>query len=423
MSIVHFSTEVTGGAGAYAVSIHKTVLSLGMTSVLATRDSTEIEGAITVKPMTKWDRFFLARRRTLLEALGVIDSKYATFGIEKSSVSADDIQRALATKQPRAFVFYWVSRFITFQCMHELRQAYPRIPFALICLDEGYLGGGCHYSWGCHGYEGACSNCPSTSSPIIKRRIARELRARETLLPHINPIVIYPTTNILRMGRQSTILRTLRSVTIPLGAISDSEGALHQGVQEPMAASEQPKRRRLVLLIRSSREYRKGCDLFVDALQLLHEMLPNLRNLMEVVTIGDAMLKTNEIDHFVHHTHMGVVPRSELMAIYRRVDALLVTSREDTGPIMINECVALGRFVISTPVGVANDLITSAKVGILLDDFTSSALALGIKRFIELNQRTSTELTDDRVAQKMNPQLTFEGFTEQLLSTLGVECS
>lgn len=412
MSIIHFSTELSGGAGAFAKSVHLAMQRLGHTSFIVTRESNSLSNSAIIKPLTRLERSLRSRRLGLLHRLGLIENKYALFGIENARIDCSDILKSLDNMRPTALVFYWVSYFINFKCIAEFRRAYPGIPILFVCLDEGFLGGGCHYSWGCHGYEEACINCPSTSLRLRQRKVRIEMRERIREIRSINPIVLYPTTAMARMGERSAILKQLRSKMIPLGAVSKQEQdqcLAHVGDESEECGAIKQK---LTILIRSSSEYRKGSDLFVGAIKFLAVGIPNIRSQLRVVSIGDATLENSEIGNYVDHEFMGIVQRSQLMEIYRKIDTLVVTSREDAGPLMINECVALGKFVISTPVGVANDLLADARRGIVVSDFTSEAICAALKSYYSQSREAVT------TAELERNLLTFEGYVGAMLGTI-----
>jgi hypothetical protein len=119
------------------------------------------------------------------------------------------------------------------------------------------------------------------------------------LLSAINPIVIYPTTNIQLMGKKSAVLKNTRSLVIPLGAISNKELNLATDLGYRERSDRNFKKEEITLLVRSSSEYRKGCDLFVSAITVLSERMPNIRARLKVISIGDETLTTAHIDKYV----------------------------------------------------------------------------------------------------------------------------
>lgn len=418
MSVVHFATELSGGAGGFVSNIHIAMQDLGLPSFIITRERNDLKNSVTIKPLTRVAGSLRARWLTILGKLGVINTSYAMFGIERSPVGLSDIQHALGSSTPTAFIFYWVSYFVNFETILKLRQVYPKIPFAFVCLDEAFLTGGCHYSCACLGYQEACNNCPATSSTRIKERIEQGFRQRQALVSAINPIVIYPTTNIQQMGKKSAVLKNTRSSVIPLGAISNRELSLATDPLYRERSGRKDKKEKITLLVRSSSEYRKGCDLFVSAIKIMSEKTPDLRARLEVISIGDETLTNAQIDKYVNHVAMGYVQREELMSIYHNVDAFIVTSREDGGPLMINECVALGIFVISTPIGVANDLITEKQNGLITRDISSDAISDALIAFLDNYKTTRSEMGHVYELQTCRSSLTFEGYIRSMMDVI-----
>lgn len=418
MTVVHFATELSGGAGSFVRHLHIAMQDLGLSSLVFTRERSDLRGVVTIKHITRIAGSLRARWLTTLGKLGLINSSYAMFGIEKSPVGLSDIQHAIGSQTPTAFIFYWISYFVNFETIFQLRQAYPKTPFVFVCTDEAFLTGGCHYSYGCLGYQKSCSNCPATSLTRLKNRIEQGFLQRQALISTINPIVIYPSTNIQQMGKKSAVFKKIRSEVIPLGAISNKELRLATNPSHREHLYQKNKKEKITLLIRSSSEYRKGCDLFASALQTTTEKMPDLRTRLKVISIGDEALMHAQIDKYVEHIAMGYVKREELMSIYHEVDAFIVTSREDGGPLMINECVALGIFVISTPIGVANDLIIEKKNGLITPNISSEAISDCLITLLSDYKTTCIDRIDVPASQMHRSALTFEGYIQTMMKTI-----
>jgi glycosyltransferase involved in cell wall biosynthesis len=417
MSIVHFATELSGGAGSFVRNIHIAMQDLGLTSLLLTRERNDLRDSVTIKPITLIAGSLRARWLTILGKLGLINNSYLMFGIEKSPVGLFDIQHAIGSQTPTAFIFYWISYFVNFETILQLRQAYPKTPFVFVCTDEAFFTGGCHYSYGCLGYQKSCSNCPATSLTRLKNKIEQGFRRRQALVSAINPIVIYPTTNMQQTGKKSAILKNTRSSLIPLGAVSSRELSL---ATDPVyrEGSGSKDKKKVTLLVRSSSEYRKGCDLFVAAIKTMSERIPDLSERLEIISIGDETLTIAQIDKYVNHVAMGYVQRKELMFIYQNSDVFIMTSREDAGPLMINECVALGIFVISTPIGVANDLIMERGYGLITRDVSSDAICEALIAFLDNYKMFRSGMRPVSESQMRRSALTFEGYIRTMMDVI-----
>lgn len=418
MSIVHFATELSGGAGGFVRNIHIAMQNMGLSSFILTREKNDLRDSVTIKPLTRVAGSLRARWLTILGRLGLINTSYAMFGIERSPVGLCDIQQALGSQTPTAFIFYWVSYFVNFETITKLRQAYPNLPFIFVCLDDAFLTGGCHFLNSCLGYQKTCNNCPAASSTCIKNKIEQGFLQRQALVSAINPIVIYPTTYIQQTGKKSAVLKNTRSSLIPLGAISNRELILATDTLYRDRSGGQDKNEKVTLLVRSSSEYRKGCDLFVAAIKAMSERILDLSERLEIISIGDETLTIAQIDKYVNHVAMGYVQRKELMFIYQKSDAFIMTSREDGGPLMINECVALGLFVISTPIGVANDLIIEMENGLITRDVSSDAICEALVAFLDNYKIIRSEIGHESESQMRRSSLTFEGYIRTMMNVI-----
>lgn len=410
MTIVHFSTELTGGAGMFVRHVHEAMLGMGMDSVVCTREKNDLPGIRTVRPMSRIWATGRARGIGLMESLGIIRRPYALFGMEPTPVVLKEIQHALADKTPRVMIFYWLSYFISFETIRQLQQAFTHASVVLVCLDEALLTGACHYSYGCTGATTGCHTCPGTTSRLLQQRISSQFQTKQHALSNINALLVYPTSTLQQQGSQSLLAQNIRHTVLPLGAISQHEFNIVQQVRKMGVNQSALATKRL--LVRSSSEYRKGCDLFITALQLLQSRRTTLREDLEVISIGDSTLADASINRWVNHSHKGYVDRAELLTTYQQTDALIVTSREDAGPVMINECVALGIFVISTPIGVAPDLLNNIHIGLIANDISAMALAQAMETW--LSQTPAKKSLHE--GSDYPDQLTFEGYTRRLLA-------
>lgn len=420
MTIVHVTTELSGGAGGFVRHLHLAMRGMGLPSMVLTRERNQLVGVVTVKPISRIRGSLRARGLMLLGKLGLIDTAYAMFGIEACPVRVSDIQRTIKEVKPSAFIFYWTSYFVDFETMLGLRQAYPDVPIVLTCTDEAFLTGGCHYAHGCEGYLQSCSQCPATPMEGLRQRISQRFMRRKALIDGIDPIVIYPTSNIQAMGKRSSAMKAARSRIIPLGAISSIE----QSQSKARRALDRVRRQEsgagtLNLLVRSSSEFRKGCDLFVDALRSLNATEPDLASRLKVVSIGDHTLVRAGIERYVQHEARSFVGRDELLSIYNEVDAFIVTSRDDGGPLMTNECVAIGIYVISTPIGIARDLILSERQGSITRDISSEAMAEALRACLRRHELGGLPAGRDEADEDgLGASLTFEGYIRSMAQVL-----
>ena len=92
MSVVHFSTEVSGGAGMLVTNIHKSMLSIGIKSHIITREFANIESCTVIIPLTWWQKKLRALNLKLISLFKIINPKYALFGVQNSPLTLSKIK-------------------------------------------------------------------------------------------------------------------------------------------------------------------------------------------------------------------------------------------------------------------------------------------------------------------------------------------
>ncbi len=121
----------------------------------------------------------------------------------------------------------------------------------------------------------------------------------------------------------------------------------------------------------------KGPDLFVDAVASVHRQRP-----VYILLTGPArgFVKEGLSRHGVPFHHEYLDDYRQIVDCYRALDIYLMTSREEGGPLAVMESMATGTPVVSTPVGMAPDLITDGTSGALVSpDLAESATAIADK--------------------------------------------
>ena len=417
--IVHFSTEISGGAGKFVRNLHSAMLGVGIGSVILTREQNTLDGVITLKRISWTKAFLRSHLMNLLSKLRILKGNYCLFGIENCPAKIADLEQILKNYKVKVFIFYWTSFFIDIHTIQKLKDTFPHVKIVFICLDEIHLTGGCHYSHGCRNMGNSCFDCPGTILAWLKTKIHRNFERKKIIMTEINPTVIYPNSKIKNLGTQLGTLTKANSFILPLGAIFDAESKTYEnqsGKNGNCNKRQNPNKR--TILVRSSSEFRKGCDLFVSALKILKRKARFSTDCIKVISIGDQTLQELGISKYVECHSMGYVDRMTLLELYRDVDALFVCSREDAGPIMINEAVALGLYVLSTPVGVANDLITNNQIGLISQYISAESIAEVLHKYLKtpISKLKSNQLNSNYNASRKF--LTFEGFTYQLLKII-----
>jgi glycosyltransferase involved in cell wall biosynthesis len=117
----------------------------------------------------------------------------------------------------------------------------------------------------------------------------------------------------------------------------------------------------------------KGPDVLVEALVLARARVPELHVLLSGPARG--YVKDGLDRHAIPYVHRQVDRYEDVAALYRPLDAYVVSSRQEGGPKGVLEAMAAGVPLVSTAVGQATDLVRSGENGWLVEVEDAEALA------------------------------------------------
>nr|CAD5958945.1 hypothetical protein NO713_03069 [Planktothrix pseudagardhii] len=126
----------------------------------------------------------------------------------------------------------------------------------------------------------------------------------------------------------------------------------------------------------NSRSDRKGSRLLLEAAKIMVES--GYKPSFLIMGYGWKNLVPVLRDLGCPVTYKVSVPREDVPKYYHQLDLYLITSRIEGGPLTLLEAGACGIPVISTPVGIAPELLTKPGCGKLLSGFESQEIAEAI---------------------------------------------
>ena len=125
----------------------------------------------------------------------------------------------------------------------------------------------------------------------------------------------------------------------------------------------------------------KGPDVFLETMALLKEDHPNLMVLLTGPARGYVKKGLDELG--VAYRHRYFDNYLDIIPYYQALDLYLITSRGEGGPKALLEGWACGVPVVSTRVGMPNDLIQPGENGFLADIADAAGLARHASRLID----------------------------------------
>jgi glycosyltransferase involved in cell wall biosynthesis len=173
------------------------------------------------------------------------------------------------------------------------------------------------------------------------------------------------------------------------------------------------------VIVVASIEPRKGQDVLLAAL----EMLPDrVRGNVQVFLLGRSLdpeyyqrvrASADRVGGVQFLSHMS---HDETTRFVATCDALVCCSRDETGPLVVLEAMALGVPVVSTRVGAMPEIISDGENGLLVDTEDPAALAAALLRLYEDRKLASRVAASGRAL--FSQRLTLDRYGAMMLRVI-----
>jgi len=251
------------------------------------------------------------------------------------------------------------------QALLALRSHYGDPPVVFYGVDMNFFTGGCHYSRDCIRYITDCSGCPAVPE-FFREKVALDFYGKKEAFKKISPLLAIASSSGHHQDMLQSAVFSATDVRKILMAVDDRLYGKYESIRDQLKRERSCRGK--VLLIRSSAEPRKGCDLFINAIRTIEKDTPEIMEDVTILAIGDQYIVDQLKDLGLDIYSPGYVAEDdELAKLYAVADVFLMTSLADGGPLMLAQSLMSGTRVISTDVGLARDLIHMPENGEILD--------------------------------------------------------
>lgn len=127
---------------------------------------------------------------------------------------------------------------------------------------------------------------------------------------------------------------------------------------------------------------RKGLDVFLDALEMLREATQRVFVLSTGPKPTEFFTRL-EGAGIAFRQDPFVLSQADLVQRYRALDAYVVASRTEGGPVPLLEAMSCGLPVVTTPVGMAPDCVADGQNGLVVPRDDSRAMAEAVGRLMD----------------------------------------
>ena len=272
----------------------------------------------------------------------------------------------------------------------KIRERYGNPPVVFYGVDMNLYTGGCHYSRDCTAYQDDCSKCPAVPRLLharVKRAFAKKYKCYREMQDHA---VIACSHQHQEQIQSSQLFRESDMRRILMHVSSDLYGK-HESSR--IALKKDYGFAKNVVLIRSSSEPRKGCDLFIESIRSLHAESPEILRDMTIVAIGDQYISDQLHDLDVDICSPGYISDDDqLSRLYSVADIFINPSLADSGPVMLAQSLMSGTPVITTEVGLATDLVVPLINGYVLNEASAENIKRGLVWFCQKSDDEQYEM-------------------------------
>ena len=415
MKVVHFTNNLSDGAGKAAYRLHKALLEKGVESLMLVyrgdcSDDTviEITGGMAAKQIVKSYKDILYR--------SIFD---IPFYLQKAAWKLNHYRWKPSTLFNFNIPFVSIKKLhkylhgVEIICLHSIqgvlsssliRDIYRvwKVPIVWTPMDIEPLTGGCHFNNECRRFTESCGNCPQLGNERegdISRRI---LDNKKKDLKNIPITFVAGSSWVLEHIRSSSLFgsKQIKNIFLSVG-----QEFLKKGDKEIARETLQlPKKIKLILFgAFNLNDRRKGGQYLLMALKKLHEKLADhdraLCDSVNLLTIGKQNgFKTNDLPF--NTIHLGEIRDDRLLSlIYQASDVLASPSIDDCGPMMVNEAYMCAIPIVAFNVGVAPDLVKSNSEGYLVKNFSVDDFSSGLFQClfggIDCSQDTEQKLREE----------------------------
>ncbi|MBW4510117.1 MAG: glycosyltransferase [Scytonematopsis contorta HA4267-MV1] len=344
--------SLTGGTGITMHRLHAGINKKGIESKIFCARNQSSDNSIAVQK----------RCYTVRAVEAVLRKLEVEFGL-------NDISRVISSLNIRKHEAYRTTDIINLHCIHDEFISYLALPWltkkptVFTIHDMWAFTGHCTSSYECERWRSGCGECPHLETPpkVKKDNTRLEWNLKNWAYSRSLLHVVTPSQWIYDLAQKS-MLRRFPIHYIPHGL--DTEVYYPHNKEHCRSVLGIPSGKKVLMFGTTSvKDYRKGGDLLIKALQMIPA---SLKSETVVITIGHGKVKSEDIG--MPCFNFGYVDSDSFKAIiYAAADIFIYPTRSDSFGLVSMESLACGTPVVTFRVGGLTDTVRPNITGLLAE--------------------------------------------------------
>jgi glycosyltransferase involved in cell wall biosynthesis len=370
------TSEKTGGAAVAAHRLMNALNNNGEKAKMLVRDKQTEAVTVASLPQSFCSRWSFLWERLVI-ALHLRFGREHLFEIDIANAGAD-ITRTREFQEADIVHLHWINQgMLSLRGLRKILKSGKPVVWTM--HDIWPATAICHYARGCHRFETHCSDCrllPGGGS--ASDLSAAVWRQKKRLLADNSIFFVACSKWLAGEAKRSALLKgqSIRSIPNPI----DVRSFRPVDKQEACRAVGLPEGKRVVLFV-SQRvtDSRKGMDYFIEAVRLMAESHPGLRENTVIAVLGGHSEDVAEKLALPVFPLGYVGDEKHIVNVYNAADLFVLPSLEDNLPNTIMEAMACGVPCVGFKVGGIPEMIDHLHTGYVAAFRDASDLAKGMR--------------------------------------------
>ena len=399
------TTEKTGGAALAANRLMEALNNHGVKAMMLVRDKQT--SRLTVCPLPgRWRSQWHFLWERLVIWLHLRLSRRHLFEIDIANCGSD-ITRLPEFQEADVIHLHWVNQgMLSLSGIRKILQSGKPVVWTM--HDIWPATSVCHYARGCKQYQSECRKCPILPSASLLRHVWQR---KAQLFSEHSVTFVSCSEWLAGEARRSALLSGQRIISIPNPI--DTRLFRPQNKQQARQQMGLPLDRRIILFV-SQRvtDPRKGMCYFIEAIKLLAERYPEMKQQAGVAILGGHAEEAAQLA--LPSYPLGYINDPARMVLaYNAADVFVLPSLEDNLPNTLMESMACGVPCVGFRVGGIPEMIVHQQNGYVAAERNAAELVQGIHYVLaETDYAAMSECCLHHVTQHYSQQTVAQRYLE-----------